>query len=115
MKKKEAMKVIAAAGIAIGGMGMFQDGNVVYAAELDQNGEGGSDELIFSAAEKTETSETQTEESTSETAEPYSEEINEDLLYTEQDPEYIQDVDVIDSTVPETDTVYEDSAVSGRS
>ena len=40
MKKKEAMKVIAAAGIAIGGMGMFQDGNVVYAAELDQNGEG---------------------------------------------------------------------------
>ena len=44
MKKKQAMKVIAAAGVAIGGAQVFQDGNVVYAAELDQEN---VDELVF--------------------------------------------------------------------
>ena len=91
MKKKEAMKVIAAAGIAIGGMGMFQDGNVVYAAELDQNGEGGSDELVFSAEERTQSSEEPQTRETSESAEPSSEQINENVSYTDQDSGFAYD------------------------
>ena len=49
MKKKQAMKLIASAGAAIGGAYMFQDGNMVYAAEVDQGEDG---ELIFPAEEQ---------------------------------------------------------------
>ena len=98
MKKKQAMRVIAAAGIAIGGAGMFQDGNVVYAAELDQDVNGGSDELIFSAEESTEGSqEPQAAESAS--AEPYSEQVSESSMYTEQAPAPVQDSSVIETNV----------------
>jgi len=50
MKKKKVMKMIAAAGIAIGGAEAYQNGNMVYAAELNQDEE--SDELILPAEEK---------------------------------------------------------------
>ena len=49
MKRRKVMKAIAAAGIAIGGAGAFQNGNMVYAAELDQEE---SDELILPAEEE---------------------------------------------------------------
>ena len=49
MKKKKVMKAIAAAGVAIGGASVLQDGNMVYAAELNQNLEG--DELVLPAEE----------------------------------------------------------------
>ena len=35
MNKKKAMKAIAAAGIAIGGVSVFQDVDLVYANELE--------------------------------------------------------------------------------
>ena len=44
------MKAIAAAGVAIGGASVLQDGNVVYAAELDQGLEG--EELVLPAEEE---------------------------------------------------------------
>ena len=57
MKKKKVMKAIAAAGVAIGGASVLQDGNMVYAAEYDQGLVG--DELILPAEEE-EISEEQT-------------------------------------------------------
>ena len=54
MKKKKAMKAIAAAGVALGGASYFQDANVVYvqAAEND-----GSTETVIEASEASETKE----------------------------------------------------------
>ena len=65
MKKKKAMKAIAAAGVALGGASYFQDANVVYvqAAEND-----GSTETVIEASEASETKEAEkTEEKPSET------------------------------------------------
>ena len=56
MKKKQAIKIIAAAGAAIGGAHMFQDGNMVYAAEADLENQ---DSMVFdndSAEDSTENS-----------------------------------------------------------
>lgn len=50
MKKKKAMKAIAAAGVALGGASYFQDANVVYAAEGEQNS---SNEVIVESREET--------------------------------------------------------------
>ena len=98
MKRKQAMKVIAAAGVVIGGAGMFPDGNVVYAAELEQDGDGGSDELVFSASEKADSSEeTRTAESDIASAAPHSEEVRESSAYTEQDSGQIQEDSGIDN------------------
>ena len=53
MKKKQAMKAIAAAGVAIGGAHVFSDGNMVYAAELNEEVEN-PEEVIWDSEEKEE-------------------------------------------------------------
>ena len=45
MNKKKAMKAIAAAGIAIGGVSVFQDVDLVYANELEIDALGAQGEI----------------------------------------------------------------------
>ena len=69
MNKKNFIRSIAATGIAIGGASVFQDGEVVYASELDQTEQDTAGEVVIALEEEPEASEAIETEQASESAE----------------------------------------------
>ena len=68
MNRKKIAKSIAMAGAALGGASVFQNGEVVYAEELDQSAQDNAGEVVIELEQVSETVGESTSEASSESA-----------------------------------------------